>query len=222
MAAGFFAAASFAGFWIGINISFWPATTLRGFLAGLAAFAGAASRPTLCRSASIRSTTFSPLGRSFGRMNLAGALLVDQVDERGLLVVLEFLGVERAGLLVHDVPRRANGPLHVFRRGVSILIGAGSAKSNTIKSMAWRGHMTPMGGIFRSAFTHPAIVRNISPAGACISLPAAFCANVFKLSFDGFHRSVTCRIVWKTGELCGVSFVSDWCGSQAATLGEHK
>ncbi|MBR0777219.1 PilZ domain-containing protein [Bradyrhizobium diazoefficiens] len=69
---------------------------------------------------------------------------------------------------------------------------------------------------------HPAFVRNISPAGACISLPAHFCANVFKLSFDGFRRSVTCRIVWKTGELCGVSFVSDWCGSQAATLGEHK
>ncbi|MBR0850282.1 PilZ domain-containing protein [Bradyrhizobium diazoefficiens] len=69
---------------------------------------------------------------------------------------------------------------------------------------------------------HPAIVRNINSVGACLSLPAHFCANVFKLSFDGFHRSVTCRIVWKTGELCGVAFVSDSCGSETATLGEHK
>ncbi|MET4418294.1 hypothetical protein ABIB09_000674 [Bradyrhizobium sp. RT3a] len=52
---GFFVADSFAGFlpWIGINISFWSAPALRGFLAGFAAFAGAASRPTLCRSAFI-------------------------------------------------------------------------------------------------------------------------------------------------------------------------
>jgi hypothetical protein len=56
--------------WIDINISFWPAAALRGFLAGFAAFADVASRPTLCRSASIKSTTFSPFGRSLGRMVL--------------------------------------------------------------------------------------------------------------------------------------------------------
>lgn len=44
-AAGFFAAASFAGFLpaIDISISFWPAAAFRGFLAGFPAFAGAAS-----------------------------------------------------------------------------------------------------------------------------------------------------------------------------------
>lgn len=53
---GFFAAVSFAGFLpaIGIIISFWPLEAFFGFLAGLPAFAGVASRPTLCRSASIR------------------------------------------------------------------------------------------------------------------------------------------------------------------------
>ena len=45
----------------------WPVAFF-GFLAGLSSFSGAASRPTLCRSASIRSTTFSPFGRSFGRI----------------------------------------------------------------------------------------------------------------------------------------------------------
>ncbi|MBR0777912.1 PilZ domain-containing protein [Bradyrhizobium diazoefficiens] len=69
---------------------------------------------------------------------------------------------------------------------------------------------------------HPATVRNISPAGACISIPPYFCASAFKLSFDGFHRSIACRVMWKTGEQCGVSFVSDWCGSQAATPGDSK
>lgn len=42
---------------IGISISFCPLAAFRGFLAGLAAFAGAAFLPTLRRSASIRSTT---------------------------------------------------------------------------------------------------------------------------------------------------------------------
>ncbi|MBR0851679.1 PilZ domain-containing protein [Bradyrhizobium diazoefficiens] len=58
---------------------------------------------------------------------------------------------------------------------------------------------------------HPATVRNISSSGACISIPPYFFASAFKLSFDGFHRSVPCRVMWKTEELCGVSFVSDWC-----------
>jgi hypothetical protein len=68
-AEGFFDAASLAGFLptIGISISFWPAAVLRGFLAAFfGALVSAAAPPTLCRSASIRSTTFSPRGRSFG------------------------------------------------------------------------------------------------------------------------------------------------------------
>src|SRR6266702_6511283 len=48
---------------------------------------------------------------------LARPLLVDQVNQRGLIVILEFLGVERARLLVDDVPREVEhvlGDLHVL------------------------------------------------------------------------------------------------------------
>ena len=80
-AAGFFADVSLAAAFlpaIGISISFWPEAAFLGFFAGLSAFAGAAclpaslpaSLPTLRRSASMRSTTFSPFGRSFGRITL--------------------------------------------------------------------------------------------------------------------------------------------------------
>ena len=67
---GFLPAASFAGFFppIGISISFWLAATFRGFLAGFAA--GATSFPALRPSASIKSTTFSPFGRSLVRIVL--------------------------------------------------------------------------------------------------------------------------------------------------------
>src|ERR1700746_3412864 len=72
--AGFFAAVSFAGFLpaIGISISLWPAAAFRGFLADFfdALVSAAAAPPTLCRRASIRSTTFSPRGRSFGMIGL--------------------------------------------------------------------------------------------------------------------------------------------------------
>jgi hypothetical protein len=53
----------------------------------------AVAPPTLLRSASIRSTTFSPRA-DLRRDRLAGALLVDQVDERGLIVVLELFRFE--------------------------------------------------------------------------------------------------------------------------------
>jgi len=72
LAASFFAA-SFAGSLpaIGISISFWPAAAFFAFLAGFfGALVSAAAPPTLRRSASIRSTTFSPFGRSFGTMGL--------------------------------------------------------------------------------------------------------------------------------------------------------
>jgi hypothetical protein len=71
---GFFAVGSFEAFLpsIGISISFWPAAALRGFLAGFfgALVSAGALPPTLRRSASIKSTTFSPFGRSFGLMVL--------------------------------------------------------------------------------------------------------------------------------------------------------
>jgi hypothetical protein len=50
---------------IGISISFCLVAALRDFLLDFfGALAGAASLPTLRRSASIKSTTFSPRGRS--------------------------------------------------------------------------------------------------------------------------------------------------------------
>src|SRR5580692_2885841 len=73
LAAGFFAAVSFACFLpkIGMSISFWPLDALRGFLAAFfGALVSAGAPPTLRRRASIRSTTFSPRGRSFGVIGL--------------------------------------------------------------------------------------------------------------------------------------------------------
>jgi hypothetical protein len=66
----FFAAASLASFLpaIVISISFWPLSAFRSFFEVFEAFevfAGSAP-PALRRSASIRSTTFSLRGRSFG------------------------------------------------------------------------------------------------------------------------------------------------------------
>jgi hypothetical protein len=55
---------------------------------------------------------------------------------------------------------------------------------------------------------HPATVRDISAIGACISAPYYIFAHEFQLSFDGFRESFICRVVWKKGTLCGVSFVS--------------
>src|SRR6202012_541132 len=54
---------------------------------------------------------------------------------------------------------------------------------------------------------HPCVVRNISPFGACISAPYYIFARDFVLSFDGCDRIFICRIVWRKGTLCGVSFV---------------
>src|SRR6201987_4270384 len=72
--AGFFAAVSLAGFLpaIGISISLWRAAAFRGFLADFfgALVSAGTPPPTLRRSASIRSTTFSPRGRAFGVIGL--------------------------------------------------------------------------------------------------------------------------------------------------------
>jgi hypothetical protein len=78
LAAGFFAAVSFCFLpSIGISVSFWSAAALRGFFpAYFGALLSAAVPPTLRRSASIRSTTFSPRGRSFGVIGLPERLLL--------------------------------------------------------------------------------------------------------------------------------------------------
>jgi hypothetical protein len=104
--AGFFAAASFAVFFpaIGISISFWPGAAFCDFLAGFFwDSVSAAPPPTLRRSASIS-------GRARCRREairgdrLAGAFLVDQIDESGFVLVLELVRLEAAGLLLDDVP----------------------------------------------------------------------------------------------------------------------
>jgi hypothetical protein len=66
----------------------------------------------LLRSASIKSTTFSPRGRSFAVMGFSGALLVDKIDEGGFLLVFELV----ARLLINDVLGEIDG-------GPSIEIG---------------------------------------------------------------------------------------------------
>lgn len=70
LAAGFFAAASFDAFLpaMGISISFCPDNALRGFMPDFfgVLVSAAGPPPTLRRNASIRSTTFSPRGRSLG------------------------------------------------------------------------------------------------------------------------------------------------------------
>jgi hypothetical protein len=54
---------------------------------------------------------------------------------------------------------------------------------------------------------HPCVVRNISAFGACISAPYYIFAREFQLSFNRLHRNFVCRVVWRKGTLCGVSFV---------------
>ena len=68
----------FAGFFpaIGISISVCLAAALRGFLAlFFGALASEPAPPTLLRSASIRSTAFSPRGRSFATIGLPARLV---------------------------------------------------------------------------------------------------------------------------------------------------
>ncbi|WP_084292924.1 PilZ domain-containing protein [Bradyrhizobium sp. WSM3983] len=55
--------------------------------------------------------------------------------------------------------------------------------------------------------THPCIVRDINALGACISTPYYVFAHEFVLSFDGHSAVFICRIVWRRGTLCGVSFL---------------
>jgi hypothetical protein len=55
--------------------------------------------------------------------------------------------------------------------------------------------------------THPCVVRDISALGACISAPYYIFANEFELSFDGFSGIFICRVMWRKGTRCGVSFL---------------
>jgi hypothetical protein len=55
--------------------------------------------------------------------------------------------------------------------------------------------------------THPCMVRDISALGACISTPYYVFANEFVLSFNGHSAIFICRVVWRKGTLCGVSFL---------------
>jgi hypothetical protein len=71
---------------MGISISFWPADAFLDFLAGFsAAFDVAAEPPTLLR-----------------RDRLAGALLVNELNERGFVLVFELVRLEVAGFLVDE------------------------------------------------------------------------------------------------------------------------
>ncbi len=84
---------------------------------------------------------FGPLLRADG---LACALLVDQVDQRGLVVILEFLGVERARLLVDDVPCEVEhvlGDFDVLDLVEVLLLGAdlvGVAQQRTDETLLQR------------------------------------------------------------------------------------
>lgn len=54
---------------------------------------------------------------------------------------------------------------------------------------------------------HPCMVRDINALGACISTPYYVFANEFVLSFSGHSVIFICRVVWRKGTLCGVSFL---------------
>ncbi len=96
---------------IGNSISRWPATALRGFLPVAfeeeAAFgAGAACRSVarLRFNASIRLMTLPlDLGAVFAEGVDASAFLVDEIDQRGFIVVLERIGLERSRFLFDDM-----------------------------------------------------------------------------------------------------------------------
>jgi hypothetical protein len=55
---------------------------------------------------------------------------------------------------------------------------------------------------------HPGLVQDISACGACIGVPYDIFGNEFELSFDGFRRTLICRVAWRKRMLCGASFLS--------------
>jgi hypothetical protein len=55
---------------------------------------------------------------------------------------------------------------------------------------------------------YPGLVQNISASGACIAAPSDVPCDEFELSFDGFRRTLICRVAWRKEMLCGASFLS--------------
>ena len=54
---------------------------------------------------------------------------------------------------------------------------------------------------------HPCVVRDISALGACLYTPYYMFAGDFDLSFSGFHRTLSCRVVWRRATTSGVEFI---------------
>ena len=103
---------------IGISISFWPAGAFFGFLAGF--FEGSwprrAAADALAQRVHQIDDVLAPrtLLRDDG---FAGALLVDEIDQGGFVLVLELVRLEVARLLVDDVPGEIEhvlGDFHVL------------------------------------------------------------------------------------------------------------
>jgi len=54
---------------------------------------------------------------------------------------------------------------------------------------------------------HPCVVENVHAGGACISSGSYYILfDDFELSFDGFKTSVSCHVVWRNDNRCGVRF----------------
>jgi hypothetical protein len=55
--------------------------------------------------------------------------------------------------------------------------------------------------------TTTCLVRNLSAAGACLSLHVAEnIPDIFNLVFDSGKRPRMCRVVWRRAKLIGVAF----------------
>ncbi len=51
-------------------------------------------------------------------------------------------------------------------------------------------------------------VHNLTNVGACVYLPSSIgISNSFALSFDGARSSRRCRVIWRTKNKLGVSFL---------------
>jgi hypothetical protein len=93
----------------------------------------------LLRSASIRTSTFSPRGRAFAVMGLPARLLVDEIDESGFILVFELVRLEMACLLIDDVPGEIEhvlGDFDILNVVETHLVGI--AQPRTIKSLRVR------------------------------------------------------------------------------------
>jgi hypothetical protein len=53
----------------------------------------------------------------------------------------------------------------------------------------------------------PCVVRDINGFGACLSTPYYMFFRNFDLSLCGFHKTLSCRVLWRRATLSGVVFV---------------